>query len=195
MKSEKGGNDCFFHFFSSWVDYVSNMANKSAKRLASENARVLSTLRVGVFVTIPAFIVLRGWMYYSTLTMWHIITFTLTAGIELLLYRQLLSMARVVYDTEGKNIVSAGDDLLQEGLTSYMFDVIYVTWMVHTGVALVSDAFWWMYLVIPVFAAYKIIQLIMSARGMMNSGGAEQPPQPEMSKTQLKKQKKIQKHA
>lgn len=30
----------------------------------------------------------------------------------------------------------------------YMFDVIYVTWFVHLGVALISDKFWWFYLAV-----------------------------------------------
>ena len=35
-------------------------------------------------------------------------------------------------------IARAGDDLAQAGMTAYMFDVVYLTWFVHVGTALVS---------------------------------------------------------
>ena len=51
-------------------------------------------------------------------------------------------------------IARAGDDLAQAGMTAYMFDVVYLTWFVHVGTALVSARLWRTYAVIPAYLLY-----------------------------------------
>jgi len=99
-------------------------------------------------------------------------------------------MGRATWDALG-TIIDGGDDLNAPGLTSYMFDVTYVTWFVQVGVALISDVFWWIYMVIPLFAVYKLFSLLMGFRSSMGGGMQDETDSTSsLSKTQLKKQKR-----
>ena len=69
-----------------------------------------------------------------------------------------------------------------------MFDVIYVTWFVHLG-SLFSGYVWYLYLVIPVFAAWKAWTLFL--RPLWNSrSDAQAAASNASSKTAAKKEKK-----
>ncbi|RKP15230.1 hypothetical protein BJ684DRAFT_7327, partial [Piptocephalis cylindrospora] len=157
-------------------------ANSSAKRQAQANAYALRNLQIGLLVVNLTYIVVRIGLYRPTFSFWHLLVYSLTSGLTALFYRIL---------------ASPGNDLYGPGLTSYMFDVIYVTWFVHLGVALISDSFWWFYLAIPAFATYKIVSLVKSggipgmptsamAQGQAATPGAAQG-EGGMSKTQQKK--------
>jgi len=139
------------------------MANKSAKRQALNNAAILSKLRLGFLISNSLFLGIRGFWFYATMTwtLWTI--YIITSLIAVGLYVQLIKMAQPRIDSSG-GLVDGGDNLSQEGLTSYMFDVIYVTWFIHASVSLISDSFWWLYSVIPCFALYKLISLCLGLR-------------------------------
>ncbi|CAG8508734.1 12312_t:CDS:2 [Ambispora gerdemannii] len=59
------------------------------------------------------------------------------------------------YNKYDGSVEWSGEDLNSEGLTAYMFDIIYITWFVHF-VSMFWEAAWWIYLVIPAYALYKI---------------------------------------
>jgi len=164
------------------------MARSSEKKLAAQNARTMSSLWRGFLIVNAIYLLYRVWYHYATFSWWLVAMYAASCGISVLLLRQLNAMATATFDESGL-IVDGGQDLAQEGITSYMFDVIYVTWFVHLSTALVSDLFWWLYLVIPAFALYKIVMLVRST-GLL--GGGQDPPGPPepLSKTQLKKQKR-----
>ncbi|KAJ1930338.1 hypothetical protein IWQ60_000359 [Tieghemiomyces parasiticus] len=63
-------------------------------------------------------------------------------------------MGQPTYGPAGE-VLAAGEDLSTSGLTSFMFDILYVTWFVHLG-SLVSRYFWYFYLVIPGYCGVKI---------------------------------------
>ncbi|KAF8939078.1 hypothetical protein BGZ58_010714 [Dissophora ornata] len=82
-------------------------------------------------------------------------------------------MGQPRFNSKGE-LVDAGEDLSQEGLVQYAFDIIYVTWFVHVTSAFWSKA-WWFYLTIPVYAGWKLWHLAikpMLARGGMGGAGA-----------------------
>lgn len=64
------------------------------------------------------------------------IYYLITEGIGLLLWKQLESMK------------TRGEDLNAKGLTSYFYDIIYVTWITHIGAAILSRYFWYIYLIV-----------------------------------------------
>jgi len=70
--------------------------------------------------------------------------YAVTEGAGVVLWQQLEAMA------------TKGEDLAASGLTSYMFDVIYVTWFVHVGAALLTTKFWYLYLSIPGYGLYRL---------------------------------------
>ena len=64
----------------------------------------------------------------------------------------LRSIGAPKYDARGV-LASEGDDLGAAGVTSLMWDAVYLTWAVHVLVALVSRWFWSLYLAIPACAS------------------------------------------
>ncbi|KAF9421348.1 hypothetical protein BGZ76_003981, partial [Entomortierella beljakovae] len=146
-------------------------ANSSQKKIAHENSKTLLSIRKGF---IWAF-----YIFYRIIYHWSTFGFKLgfgyfaTAGLTVLLYTQINSMGRPRYNNNGE-LVHAGEDLNQEGLIQYAFDIIYVTWFVH-----VTSAFWakmwWSYLTIPAYAAWKAWHLAikpMLGRGGMGAAAA-----------------------
>ena len=164
------------------------MAKGSQKRVAAGNAAALRTLAVGFVLVNTIHLVLTFGVY--KITGWkpvalYVSTEALAAALAVVLVRTAAS----------------GQDLAQEGLTTYMFDIIYVTWFVHVTTAVVSRYFWWAYLVIPVYAVYaeytKIIGPYVfkgNSPFSMRPGNAPAQPvpaaEPAMSKRQSKAQKR-----
>ncbi|KAF9923752.1 hypothetical protein FBU30_006187 [Linnemannia zychae] len=155
--------DSHLHFISS----VHLQANSSQKKIAHENAKALLALRKG-FIWVNAF-----YIFYRIIYHWGSFGFklaagyTITAGITVLLYTQINAMSQPRYNSRGE-LVDAGQDLSQEGLVQYAFDIIYVTWFVHVLSAFWSKA-WWFYLCIPAYAGYKAWHLAI--KPMMSRGG------------------------
>lgn len=91
--------------------------------------------------------------------------------------------------SEGK-LVSAGQDLEQSGLTEYMFDIVYVTLLEDILMILFgSNKVWWLYTMIPAFAAYKV-KGIFSSFKQQPSAPVEEEEVPQMSKRQAKLEKR-----
>ncbi|KAG0050797.1 hypothetical protein BGZ83_004426 [Gryganskiella cystojenkinii] len=179
------------------------MANSSQKKIAHENGKTLLALRKGF---IWAFYFFYRIVYnWSSFGFGLAIGYLLTAGLTVVLYMQINAMGQPRYNSKGE-LVDAGQDLTQEGLVQYAFDIIYVTWFVHVTSALWSKM-WWFYLCIPAYAGWKAWHLAIKpmlarggvgaaapggAAGSTSAGGAAGGPAT-MSKRQAKMEKKIEK--
>lgn len=53
-----------------------------------------------------------------------------------------------------RDMAAKGEDLNAEGLTALLWDVIFVTWFVHVGTALIWRRLWWLYAVIPAYGLF-----------------------------------------
>lgn len=89
----------------------------------------------------------------------------------------LETTGRPKYDGNTKALKSSGEDLAAAGLTEYMFDIIWVTWLSLVCVILFGNWGWLLYSVVPIYGAYKGYGLLGLARGMM--GGAQKGQMPE----------------
>ncbi|KAK9679444.1 hypothetical protein K7432_016264 [Basidiobolus ranarum] len=165
------------------------MANSSAKKIAIENAKTLENLRIWFMGVNAFYILIRGIFYFSSFGLYHFLGYAITGGISLFLYLQLKSMGTPRYSFNGQ-LESSGDDLSAEGLTAYFFDIIYVTWFVHVG-SVFTDYFWFVYLVIPVYASIKLWTSVIKPY-MGSKGAVEEEPvlDDKARKRQEKKQKK-----
>lgn len=66
-----------------------------------------------------------------------------------------------------KVLVTSGEDLQQSGLTEYMFDIIYLTLFIDILMCLFGTVkVWWILIVIPIFAGWKLKSIISSAMRM-----------------------------
>ncbi|UZJ57360.1 hypothetical protein CBS101457_006680 [Exobasidium rhododendri] len=181
------------------------MARAASKKQAAQNAQMVKILTYGFLLTNSIHLLfVFGLFRKSSGSFGALIKYIITEAIAACLAIVLRGMAK------------QGDDLGQAGLTSYMFDVIYVTWFVHLTTALISAKFWYTYLSIPAYVFYfayikLIVPFALGGRdpliGLWNmlsskvnsSGGgaalstAAAEQEPTISKRQAKLQKRMDK--
>ncbi|KAJ2961333.1 hypothetical protein NQZ79_g3389 [Umbelopsis isabellina] len=168
------------------------MANASSKKIASANVKTLANLRMGFFAVNCFYVLWRGLLYWKTFSFSTLLAYALTSGLTFYLYTVLKNAGSPRYNVDG-SIQSGGDDLNAEGLTAYMFDIIYITWFVHITTAVISGKFWYTYIVIPAYAAFKLWPYIAPyLKGSSNEQSAE-PSGPQKSKRQTKMEERAKK--
>ena len=149
------------------------MARQAEKQLATANAVKIQNMRKAAVAVNVLFVVVRLVWYYRTTTKktWFMYVTTNIAATLVQLQLEKIGMPRFTGDG---TLVSAGEDLAQQGLTEYLFDIIYMTWIVYTLVAVVTDYAWLLYFAIPVYAGVKAWPLIRGPLGnIMNQARAQ----------------------
>ena len=65
-------------------------------------------------------------------------------------------------------------DLDAKGLTEFMWDILYWTWINLILVGILGNRGWWLYLVVPGYAVYAAAGAISGVKGMLGglAGGA-----------------------
>jgi len=146
------------------------MAQKSKKDRAKNNTATLNNLHIGtlslnaVFILFNVLIKRRSIVAYLTLS---------TPG--LIAEYILETSGRPKYDPATKALKSAGEDLAAQGLTEYMFDVIWITWASLVAVMLFGNWGWLVWSVVPVYGGYKGYGLMGMAKGMMGGQQGQMP--------------------
>ncbi|TVY40912.1 hypothetical protein LCER1_G009115, partial [Lachnellula cervina] len=113
------------------------MAQKAKKDRAKANISTLNTLHITALSLNAAFILFsllirrRSFLTYAVLSLPSLIA-------EFILE----TTGRPKYDATTKALKSAGEDLAAEGLTEYMFDVIWVTWASLVAVVVCGNWGW-----------------------------------------------------
>lgn len=146
------------------------MANTSDKRIYGQNQRSLYYLRIGFLLVNTVYLGLTS-LHHS---LWSDLPYYLTSNaLAVFCWYHLCRMARPVFD-EREKLVSPGLDINTKGLVEYFWDIIYVTWFVHLGVAILSRKFWWLLLIIPIFVCVKAASflkpLLQTRRSLSKSG-------------------------
>jgi SRP-independent targeting protein 2/TMEM208 len=142
------------------------MAQKAKKDRAKSNTSTLNNLHLGTLLLNAIFILFallfrsRSWLAYIILSLPSLISQYI-----------LETTGRPKYDPTTKALKSAGEDLAAPGLTEYLFDIIWVTWVCLVMVMLLGNWGWIVWGVVPVYGAWKGYGLLGMARGMM--GGAQ----------------------
>eukprot|EP00249_Psilotum_nudum_P001584 c14147_g1_i2 orf=346-765(+) len=96
---------------------------------------------------------------HSSFTWKHLLGLLITSGACKLSYDQLADMAKPSYDEKGE-LIDGGYNMKEGGICGYLHDIVYITVFVQLS-SLVSEKFWYVYLVIPAFAMYKLWQLFL----------------------------------
>jgi len=165
------------------------MAQKAAKTLATRNtARLRQTHLISLAIHI-LFLLLK-FTFRRSLSLWRYILLSAPA-IAIEIYLDILS--RPVYHPNGE-LKRSGEDLDSKGLTEFMWDVLYWTWINLIIVAAVGNRGWWLYLVVPGYAVYSVVGAAKGVKGMLgglSGGGAEgEGTGPPQSKRQSKMDKR-----
>ncbi|KAI0036004.1 hypothetical protein K488DRAFT_76200 [Vararia minispora EC-137] len=168
------------------------MANTSAKKIAAQNEAALKNLLYGQVANNIIALIVR--LLYRSLgrpnSITAIVFSLITLGLSQFIYTRLTSMGKPRRDASGA-VVSPGDDLNQAGVTEWMFDVLYISWAVQVGSAVLGEWVWWIYAVIPAFAAYKLWGLAAPFLGTRSaSEEGENVPMEPLSKRQEKLKKR-----
>ncbi|KAM0752834.1 DUF788-domain-containing protein [Meredithblackwellia eburnea MCA 4105] len=173
------------------------MAGASAKRIAAQNGATLAQLRIGFAISNLIYLG-HLFIFRSGRSWFRLFAYLSSEIIAVVLWAQLADMA------------AKGGDLAAAGLTSYIFDIIYVTWFVHVTTAVIWAKFWYLYLVIPGYALYRFGSFVIpfirgskssarapsstpSASGKGGSAASATEDAPSLSKRQEKLKKRSEK--
>nr|ACU15819.1 unknown [Glycine max] len=162
------------------------MANQGAKKRKEENARHMARLRQIIIACNVIYVLLRMLVFHSSFTWKHWIGLIVTSLAYVIPYQQLAKMATPAYAEDGE-LLDGGFDMSTGGVCGYLHDVIYITCFVQV-MSIVSGKFWFTYLVIPAFGAYKSFGFI---KGFL-PGGSEESFEDEKTR---KKREKMEKKA
>lgn len=143
------------------------MAGAAEKKQAQRNTETLSSIHklsgiINLIVLISIFLIGRpknGKKYYFIYS------------IPLMICQYIIEkIGRPKYgiNADGyKILIKAGDDLQQSGLTEYMIDIIYLTLLIDILMILFgSMKVWYLLLIIPIFAIWKLKGIISMIMGM-----------------------------
>ncbi|TFL05631.1 hypothetical protein BDV98DRAFT_541645 [Pterulicium gracile] len=134
------------------------MANAAAKRIANQNDSTVRALRLGILIPSALHILFRLLFHRSSIPpskrVIAIYTFTFLPCFFLSNY--LIKIGTPRRDPTTGTLISYGEDLNQAGVTEWCFDVLYVTYICQVGSGLFGDWVWWLYLVIPLYALFKV---------------------------------------
>ncbi|KAI5557184.1 hypothetical protein D5086_032230 [Populus alba] len=157
------------------------MANQGAKKRKEENSRHMANLRRLIIACNVIYVLVRLVIFHSSFTWKHWIGLILTSVAYFIPYRQLAAMASPAYADDG-DLLDGGFDMSTGGICGYLHDVIYITSFVQL-MSIISGKFWYTYLVIPAFGAYKSFGFF---RGFLSNGSEEGA---EDEKTRKKREK------
>ncbi|GAO46938.1 DUF788-domain-containing protein [Saitoella complicata NRRL Y-17804] len=172
------------------------MANQANKRLAIQNARIVANHRLFAMGLHGFFILMRLVLRLRAFSTGMLIKYLLTTALSGFLQFTLEKTGRARYNPAGE-LLSAGQDLNQAGLTEWMWDVIYVCWLGQALAALGINRGFWVLWAVPAYAVFKVGPMAARFLGLGNMFGgrgaaaeAQEEAAPAMSKRQQKMEKR-----
>ncbi|XAR65548.1 hypothetical protein NMG60_11009707 [Bertholletia excelsa] len=162
------------------------MAKQGAKKRKEENSRHMKNLLRYIIACNVIYLVVKAGIFHSTFKWQHWAGFMLTFFAYIIPYQQLALMARPEYTDDGE-LLDGGFDMSTGGVCGYLHDIIYITGFVQLT-SIISEKFWYIYLVIPAFAAYKCFGFL---KGFLSLGAQEG----EVDEKTKKKREKMERRA
>ncbi|KAF8631143.1 hypothetical protein AX15_002489 [Amanita polypyramis BW_CC] len=140
------------------------MANAAAKRIASQNESTIKFLKLGIFIPPLISFLLRFLLRRSSLppSKTSLAIYIVTYFPAFFLSNYLIKIGTPRRDPTTGTLISYGEDLNQKGVTEWCFDIIYITWICQIGSGLFGDWFWSLYMVIPLYAVFKLCISVIS---------------------------------
>ena len=152
------------------------MASQSAKKLAAANKATLKQTH-SISVSVNLLILFVWYWTRRPQSLIPYVTLSLPAFfLEILIERY----GRPKYSLDvGKNyhtLIAPGNDLNHEGLYEYFFDVIYITWILGVLILITGkNKVLWLYTIIPGYAIFKVLGIILSFFGKRKSKSNTKP--------------------
>ncbi|TFK27050.1 DUF788-domain-containing protein [Coprinopsis marcescibilis] len=172
------------------------MANASAKRIANQNEAAVKHLRLGLFMPTLLSLVLRLLLRRDSIppSKGSIAIYIVTYFPSFFLSNYLIKIGSTRRDSVTGALISYGEDLNQAGVTEWCFDILYVTYACQVGSGAFGEWFWWFYLVIPLYAVFKLWTSVISPYVLGNgSRGPKEEEDTPSSDATSKRQEKLRK--
>lgn len=150
------------------------MAQKAKKDRAKSNTTALNNLHIGTATVHLVFLT-----FHFLLRSRSLLTYGLLSAPSLICEYVLESSGRPKYDSQTKALIKSGEDLNAQGLTEYMFDVIWVTWASLVAVILFGNWGWLLWALVPAYGLYMASGLLGMGRQKMAQMQGAGEPQPE----------------
>lgn len=162
------------------------MAQKAAKTLTVRNAARLKQTHLITLLLHSIFLLLRFTLRRALSLKRYLLLSLPALAIELYLDR----LAQPSYKPDG-SLRRAGEDLDAKGLTEFMWDIVYWTWINLLLVVVLGNRAWWLYLIVPGYAIYAAVTTASGLKGMLGgmAGGGGEAGEP-ASKRQAKMEKR-----
>lgn len=148
------------------------MAQKAKKDRAKSNAAALNNLHIGTASVHLLFLAFTFLIRSRSL-----VAYGLLSAPSLICEYVLESSGRPKYDAQTNALIKSGEDLNAQGLTEYMFDVIWVTWASLVAVVLFGNWGWLLWALVPAYGLYMASGLLGMGRqklAQMQGTGADQ---------------------
>jgi hypothetical protein len=127
----------------------------------NSNSTALNNLHIGSLIVNLLFLALHILFRSRSLFRWFLIS------IPSFVCQGFLEWSgRPSYDPQTHALRKSGEDLGAQGLTEYMFDVIWVTWGVTVLAALFGNWAWYLWANVPAFGIYKVFGMASAAKKM-----------------------------
>ncbi|KAI0771929.1 DUF788-domain-containing protein [Trametes elegans] len=174
------------------------MANASAKRTAQQNAETIKNLRLGLLISGALSILSRLLFRRSSLspTQFSFWIYLLSLVPSVFLSRYLERIGSPRRDPTTGTLISAGEDLSRPGIIEWCFDVVYITWACQIGSGAFGQWVWWLYLIIPLYAIFKLWSGVISPMFFGRSAASAAPEaESETKEPTSKRQEKLRKRS
>eukprot|EP00128_Syssomonas_multiformis_P011979 Colp12_sorted_trinity150504_noHs@10112 len=162
------------------------MANKGNKKTLETNKRILSQHLNAILGVNVFYVLVRIAWFYDSFGFWQWVLFALSTLAYWGCYGLLASAARPTFSESGE-LLDGGHDLSVGGLTEYYKDILYVT-MFTQVCSTYSDNFWFLWLVVPAFAGFKLWTGVIAP--WIFAPAPEEGPMDEKTRKKLEKKEK-----
>lgn len=165
------------------------MAGQSVKKQAAQNKKSLTEIHRITWISYAIFFISNFYFNRPKSSKLFILTAFPVFGSLFIIEKT----GRPKEDSKGV-IIRPGADLHQEGLTEYLFDIIYFTVGINFLTVLFNSGKpWWFYWAVPIFAGYKLYSLFKAGKEMFGGGAKSGQQVNEFQNKEAEKSKRQQK--
>ncbi len=136
------------------------MSKSNEKKKNAQNQKIVQNHTVISLGIYALYLLYRFLYHYGTLSKTVMTLFTVSSLIFAYALKSIRSSAVPYIDERGHITVLTDLTQVSGSLMEYMFDIVYVQWIILV-LGLVTDRTWWLWLIVPVFALYKILSFVL----------------------------------
>jgi len=173
------------------------MAKGAAKRIANQNETAVKTLKLGMILPTILSLICRVLFRRGSLppSKGSLAIYIVTFCPAFFLSNYLIKIGTPRRDPTTGTLISYGEDLNQPGVTEWCFDILYITWTCQIGSGAFGEWVWWLYMVIPVYAVYKLWVSVISPMVLGRSSAATSDDPATDKESTSKRQEKLRKRS